>query len=132
MKLKKIIETCIYSDKLDESKIFYSEILGLPLHSEVKDRHLFFRCEDGMFMVFNPRETAKPDFNVPIHGSSGPGHVAFAVQENEFQAWLDFLEDCGIRIEKQINWPYGGKSIYFRDPSHNSIELTTPATWQVD
>jgi catechol 2,3-dioxygenase-like lactoylglutathione lyase family enzyme len=81
-------------------------------------------------MIFNPNQTLKTNSTVPTHGSVGPGHVAFAVQETELQKWQDYLENKGIPIEKQINWPEGGKSIYFRDPSNNSIEFTTSATWQ--
>jgi len=130
MKLNRIIETCIYSENLNESKIFYGDLLGLKLHSEVKNRHLFFRCGNNMFMIFNPKETLKTNLTVPTHGSIGPGHVAFAVQETELQKWRDYLESNGIPIEKQIDWPEGGESIYFRDPSNNSIEFTTSATWQ--
>jgi catechol 2,3-dioxygenase-like lactoylglutathione lyase family enzyme len=34
-----------------------------------------------------------------------------------------------VRIEREIAWPGGGYSIYFRDPSGNSVELATPKLW---
>jgi catechol 2,3-dioxygenase-like lactoylglutathione lyase family enzyme len=132
MKLTKIIETCIYSEDLPQTKTFYQEILGLHLHSESEGRHLFFRCGNSMLMIFHPEETLKPKFDVPTHGARGPGHVAFSVPESEFHNWPDYLKTKGISIEKQIDWPGGGKSIYFRDPANNSVELTTPSIWNLD
>jgi hypothetical protein len=32
-------------------------------------------------------------------------------------------------IEKEFGWPRGGRSIYFRDPAGNSVELVTPGLW---
>jgi hypothetical protein len=31
-----------------------------------------------------------------------------------------------------VEWPGGGRSIYFRDPAGNSVELGTPAIWAID
>ena len=32
-------------------------------------------------------------------------------------------------IEKEVEWPKGGRSLYFRDPAGNSVELVTPGVW---
>ncbi len=37
----------------------------------------------------------------------------------------------GIVIEAEVEWPPGGKSIYFRDPAGNSVELVTPGVWNL-
>ena len=55
--------------------------------------------------------------------------MAFSVAEKEHSDWKNYLLEKGVVIEKEIQWPGGGKSIYFRDPSGNSIELVTPQTW---
>ena len=37
-----------------------------------------------------------------------------------------------MRIGLQIpnfTWPGGGRSIYFRDPAGNCVELVTPGVW---
>ena len=39
------------------------------------------------------------------------------------------LQDHGIEIEKEVKWPRGGRSLYFRDPAGNSVELVTPGCW---
>jgi len=131
MKINKILETCLYSQDLDASRKFYNEILGLNLYSRSGNRHLFFRCGEAMFLIFNPEETRLPNQSVPPHGSQGNGHVAFSIPKQEFPAWRAHLEEKGVKIDADVYWPQGGRSLYFRDPSNNSIELTSPSIWGI-
>ena len=39
------------------------------------------------------------------------------------------LREKGIAIEADFVWPGGGRSIYFRDPSGNSLEFGEPKIW---
>ncbi len=59
----------------------------------------------------------------------GPGHTALGIPADAFDAWRNRLEAHGVRIEKETTWPLGGRSLYFRDPSSNSVELVTPGCW---
>jgi hypothetical protein len=34
-----------------------------------------------------------------------------------------------IAIEKEVEWPRRGVSLYFRDPAGNLVELVTPGFW---
>jgi len=131
MQVKKVLETCLYSHDLEASQKFYSEILGLNLYSRSAKRHLFFHCGDAMFLIFNPAETSHPQQSVPSHGSHGPGHVAFSIPEEDLSEWRNYLEKNGVEIDADILWPEGGRSLYFRDPSNNSIELTSPSIWGI-
>jgi predicted enzyme related to lactoylglutathione lyase len=36
-----------------------------------------------------------------------------------------------VAIEKIVDWPGGGRSLYFRDPAGNSLELATPRIWGI-
>ena len=49
----------------------------------------------------------------------------------DVDAWRDHVRRHQVDIETEITWPMGGHSLYFRDPSGNSIELTTPETWDL-
>ncbi|UCF65019.1 MAG: VOC family protein [bacterium] len=129
MKVKKILETCLYSKNLDDAQKFYGDLLGLKLHSRSGERHLFFQCGDSMVMIFNPEETGQPGQAVPFHGSRGPGHIAFSVPENDLPDWYKYLTEKGVTIEADIIWPEGGRSLYFRDESNNSVELASPRIW---
>lgn len=84
-----------------------------------------------MFLVFNPEVTASSQDNeVPPHGAIGPGHTAFAIPEEGLEEWRRHLQALGVKIEAEVVWPSGGRSLYFRDPAGNSIELATPRTWE--
>ncbi len=132
MQVERVLETCLYVDDLEAAEAFYSRVLGLEPFSRVEGRHVFFRCGQGVFLLFNPAKTQQSGGDVPTHGAQGPGHVAFAVPEAELPAWREHLRRHGVVIEREITWPGGGYSIYFRDPAGNSVELATPQTWGLD
>jgi len=124
-----VLETTLYAEELNPAEDFYSGILGLELDSKEEARYLFFKCGRSMLLIFNPQLTSRGG-PVPPHGAIGPGHVAFAVESDEdLAAWRSRLEERGVEIEAELDWPGGGRSIYFRDPAGNSLELTTPRIW---
>lgn len=130
-----VLETCIYAADLAAAERFYGEVIGLSVHARVEGRHVFFRCGDGMFLVFNPAATAlgmhvsTGDLRLQ-HGAEGPGHVAFRVSLASLGDWRDKLAEAGIAIEAEVTWPGGGRSIYVRDPAANSVELASAEIWR--
>ncbi len=129
MQVERVLETCLYVDDLDAAEDFYARVLGLELESHVAGRHVFFRCGQAMLLLFNPEATGAATGKVPAHGARGSGHVAFAAELDQIPAWREQLAHHGVPIEAEIAWPGGGHSLYFRDPSGNSLELATPQTW---
>jgi catechol 2,3-dioxygenase-like lactoylglutathione lyase family enzyme len=83
-----------------------------------------------MLLLFNPTETAKALSEVPTHGATGPGHIAFAVEPDTLPHWRTHLQQQNVDIEREVAWPSGGQSIYFRDPAGNSLELATAQVWK--
>ncbi len=132
MQANEILETCLYVDDLDAAEQFYRDVLGLVCFSRQEDRHVFFRCGQRMLLLFNPDESSLDTSDLPPHGSHGPGHVAFAVPDDELDAWRTHLAAARVPIEKTVDWPQGGHSLYFRDPAGNSLELATPRIWGMD
>lgn len=130
--MTRVLETCIYTGDLDAAAAFYGDLLGLEPISSVPGRHVFFRCGDGVLLIFDPARTEISNGEVPTHGARGPGHVAFAVPPDDLPAWPARLTAHGIPVETEVTWPGGGRSLYFRDPAGNSVELTTPATWGLE
>jgi catechol 2,3-dioxygenase-like lactoylglutathione lyase family enzyme len=59
----------------------------------------------------------------------GEGHVCFRASAEEISAWRAKLENLGIEIEADFEWPRGGRSIYFRDPAGNCIEFAEARIW---
>ncbi len=132
MQLGRIIETCLYVDNLAAAKEFYESILGLKAFAVLEGRHVFFQCGGGVFLLFDPAASEKASGDVPPHGARGPGHAAFEVSAAELWAWRERLGEHEVPIEAEVAWPGGGRSLYFRDPAGNSLELTTPETWGLD
>jgi catechol 2,3-dioxygenase-like lactoylglutathione lyase family enzyme len=132
MKASRILETCLYVDDLAKAERFYCELLGLALESRQEGRHVFLHCGQQMLLLFNPLASRESSDQFPSHGSFGAGHVAFGVRESELPAWVNQLEQHGVVIEKVIDWPGGGRSIYFRDSAGNSVELATPKIWGLE
>ncbi len=129
VKIVGVLETALYVNDLTAAKAFYRDVLGLEFHAEQEGRHVFFRCGDGMLLLFNPKETSDSEIAFPAHGTTGPGHAAFVLDPDEVDAWRSHFARLGVPIETEVEWPNGGFSIYFRDPSGNSLELATRRVW---
>lgn len=126
--VKQILETCLYVSDTKKAAAFYQALFDLTPHSKVDVRNAFFRIGDCMLLLFNPAETKKGG-SVPAHGATGQGHVAFTIEHGELNLWRNRLKEQNIEIEQEYDWPSGGKSIYFRDPFMNSVELATTDVW---
>ncbi|TWG91340.1 catechol 2,3-dioxygenase-like lactoylglutathione lyase family enzyme [Mesorhizobium sp. J18] len=129
-----ILESALYVSDLDEAERFYGDVLGLTRIAKVEGRHVFFRCGGGVLLLFDPEATSEPPspdarLPVPPHGTKGEGHLCFAATAEEMEAWKRHLQATGIGIEAEVEWPQGGRSIYFRDPFGNSLEFAEPRIW---
>ena len=131
MQPQALLETCLYVDDLARAEQFYRDVLGLAVHSRQEGRHIFFRCGQQMLLLFNPLASRESSEEIPAHGAFGPGHLAFAVRQSELPTWITHLQQNQVTIEKLLDWPTGGQSLYFRDPSGNSLELATPKIWHL-
>ena len=134
LKVSEILEVALYVTDLAAAEQFYTKILGLSPYSRFAERHVFLRCSDRMVLLFNAEETVHSGdgpLDAPEHGMKGTGHIAFAVRDYEIDQWKKHLTTQGISIEKEIRWEKG-RSLYFRDPSGNSVEITSPVIWRIE
>ncbi len=130
----RILETALYAENLAETADFYSQVLGLERFAEAPGRHVFFRAEGQVLLLFKPSATSAPPLPdarlpVPPHGAGGPGHVCFAATAAEIDGWIEHLGAHALDIESAFEWPGGGRSIYFRDPAGNSLEFAEARIW---
>ncbi len=128
MKATRVFETSLYADDLGAGEAFYRDVLGLEVVSR-SERLISFRCGDGVLLLFDPKVTKSSGSDVPSHGALGPGHIAFALRRGDLQRWREHLAERGVAIETEVDWPDGGRSIYFRDPAGNSVELAPGTLW---
>jgi catechol 2,3-dioxygenase-like lactoylglutathione lyase family enzyme len=129
-----ILESALYVTDLAAAEAFYGDVLGLEPIGKVEGRHVFFRCGEGVVLLFRAEATEVPPpadakLPVPPHGARGPGHLCFAATADEIERWKAALASKGVAVEADFEWPQGGRSIYFRDPSGNSIEFAEPRIW---
>lgn len=132
------LETALYADDLLTAEEFWSGIMGFEKITAEDGRHVFFRIAADPYpqvlLIFRPDASEKPhdsaaSLPVPPHGARGPGHFCLAVAPDQLDLWLRHLATHGIDIEADFLWPGGARSIYFRDPAGNSIELADPRLW---
>lgn len=129
-------ETVLYAADLDAAVRFYADVLGLePFARRVGTAGRGLRLPGGaVLLVFDPEMAIRPGRDVPSHGAIGPGHVCFAIPEASYDEWVARLGEKGVEIEKEMVWPgpdsSRARSIYFRDPDGNSVELMAGDYWK--
>lgn len=134
-RIEGVLETALYAADLHAAADFYGRVLGLAEITHVEGRHIFFRCGQGVLLIFNPDATKlpphNPDMPVPPHGARGAGHACFRVAVEEMGAMRGRLEAEGVAIEADFRWPNGARSLYFRDPAGNSLECAEAKLWNL-
>ena len=123
----RVLETCLYVNDLTAAEDFYVNVLGFPVYGRVPGRHVFLTAGDGMLLLFNPQESARPGSTLPHAGSSG-GHACFAIRPEETDTWAAKLQAAGLTVTR-YRWGERGESLYFHDPSGNLLELAPPHIW---
>jgi catechol 2,3-dioxygenase-like lactoylglutathione lyase family enzyme len=130
-----IVETCIHSSNLPRSVRFYQDQLGLRLIESGERLCVFSVADKQVLLIFRSGGTLEPVPTpgglIPPHNAAGQLHFAFAISNENFSAWENHLIASGIAIESTVNWPTGGRSIYFRDADNHLVELATPGIWEV-
>lgn len=130
MKILKIKETCLYIRDLERAKIFYEQVLELPLISYLEDKHVFFKAGSSVLLLFNP-EDSKNKISPPAHYGEGAQHFAFEVSTEEYSSAKEWILRKGVTITEEVTWPSGAKSFYFEDTEGNVLEiLPDSGVWQ--
>jgi len=126
--IRGIAETVLYAEDITNTAQFYVEVLGLEMVRAPDDMFAAIRLTpESVLLLFDHRQSSRTGRDVPSHGATGPGHVAFLVRD--LDAWRDRLKEAGVTVEKEIEWNGGGRSIYLRDPANNSVELIDRDIW---
>jgi catechol 2,3-dioxygenase-like lactoylglutathione lyase family enzyme len=129
LKINTVVETAVYANDLAAAERFYTDVIGLSVIGKEPDRHVFFRVgESTVLLVFRADATLNGG-PFPPHGATGPGHFALGIDRDALEPWRTALLAKSVAIEKEAIWPRGGRSIYFRDPAGNLVELVTPGIW---
>lgn len=129
-----VVETILYTADLPRAVAFYRDVLGLAPMTGDPARFQAFDSGAGRVLLLFKRgatlvATTVPGGVIPPHDGSGPLHIAFAIDAADYEPWRARLEGCGVAIESETHWERGGRSLYFRDPDGDLVELVTPGIW---
>ena len=115
---------------LERTTTFYRDVLGLALTEEADNpddpgaRHFWFgdaAATPGTLVSF----MEYPQLDEARGGRGAVHHFAFAVDSAEEQlAWRDYLRSKGVPCSEVFERGRF-KSIYFRDPDGNLLEIAT-------
>ncbi len=126
-------ETCLHVEDLGRAREFYEGVMGLAPVAE--DAHFCAYDARGgtMLLLFvrggSVEAKVLPGGVIPPHDGRGHNHVGFAVSRDALAEWETHLGTRGVAIESRMEWPRGGRSVYFRDPDGHLLELLTPGVW---
>ncbi|MEM6596320.1 MAG: VOC family protein [Pseudomonadota bacterium] len=128
-----VLEAALYAEDLQAAAAFHGKTMGLPGILRLAGRHVFFQAGATVLLIFNPDATQLPSEDpalpVPTHGARGPGHLCFSASATAITQWRARLIAAGYPIEADFHWAEGTRSIYFRDPAGNSLEIAEPRLW---
>jgi catechol 2,3-dioxygenase-like lactoylglutathione lyase family enzyme len=131
LRAEALLETAIYGTDIEALERFYIELLGLEPIARTAGRNAVLRCGSSVLILFNHAASSAPGGLFPPHGATlGVGHIAFAASPEDFVLWREKLAAAGVPIETEIQWADGLRSIYFRDPAGNSVEVAPATLWQ--
>jgi catechol 2,3-dioxygenase-like lactoylglutathione lyase family enzyme len=125
-----VYESVLYGDDVPALAAFYQDVLGLRVVEGPDDLLAAIRLPDAtMLLLFHRGLAARPDRLAPAHGTDGPGHIAFRINADDVDAWRETLRARHVAVERTIEWDDTRRSLYFRDPAGNSVELAGGELW---
>jgi catechol 2,3-dioxygenase-like lactoylglutathione lyase family enzyme len=130
-----VLETSLYVADLRRSVGFYRDLFGFEVLAaderfcglNVAGRQVLLLFQKGL----SAAPSVLPGGTIPGHDGSGRLHLAFAVAAADLPGWEERLRDQGVAVESTVNWPRGGRSLYFRDPDGHLVELAAPGVWSI-
>ncbi|GAA6022566.1 hypothetical protein JCM11491_005601 [Sporobolomyces phaffii] len=142
-KIKQVLELCLYARSLARSVEFYADVLDLGRPTFASDRLAVFPLGETTLILFQRGET---DQASTLPGDAGviPGHgvapaldgvdlrthFALAVDRREdVDAWEARFEQRRVDVLGKVDWPSGGKSVYFKDVDGHVGEIASRGIW---
>lgn len=130
--IDRILETVLYySDDSRKAMLqFYDDVLELRGTRILVDQAIAYRIGSSVLLIFDADETVAKR-SPPPTGTSGRGHVCFAVRSEGYEDWKERLSAKGVSIIEEIEWtsPLKGRSFYFHDPAGNVLEIADQDIW---
>ena len=136
--IRGVAEIVLNARDLDSMSAFYQGVLGFELHSQHPKAHptiVFMRigpCHTGLneshpqqLALIDPdrHPAAKGRFDAPTDRAFPLNHIAFEIEEREYDAHLEHLRNEGLEPFEAKFEHAQAKALFFRDPEGNRLEL---------
>ena len=125
MKISKIHHVAILTDRYEESKKFYTEILGFEIIAETyrkeRDSYKLDLAINGVYCIelFSFHDYKERN---SFPESKGLRHLAFAV--DDVSVWIKFLRSKNVEVQDiRIDELTQKKFTFFYDPNGQPLEL---------
>lgn len=118
-KIRNLDYVILLCEDMTVMKTFYNETLGFPIHRELDD-WIEMRLGPGL-LTLRPR--GRPYDGEKMPGSAGV-QLAFRVAPEEIASCHRELLGKQVEIlEAPRDWEYGHRTLFFRDPEGNILEI---------
>jgi catechol 2,3-dioxygenase-like lactoylglutathione lyase family enzyme len=135
MRVSGILETALYVADPVASAHFYRRLFGFTTLLETDRLIALDVAGRNVLLLFRHGTTGEPFATpggvIPGHAGSGISHFAFAITTEDVDPWIHRLGAEGVAVESTVTWPGGARSVYFRDPDANLVELISPGFWEI-
>jgi catechol 2,3-dioxygenase-like lactoylglutathione lyase family enzyme len=128
-----ILETALHVESLEPAIAFYQRLFGFEIMAHDKRFCAFNVGGRDVLLLFKRGKSlapmSVPGGVIPPHDGQGRMHIAFSIPSADLAGWENRLVESGVAVESTVDWPGGGRSLYFRDPDQHLLELATPGIW---
>lgn len=113
--------TVIFARQMATMRDFYGSTLGFPLHKELGPQWVEYRVGSNI-LALTERGLIFNDPAPPIGALSL--QLAFRVSPNEVASCAATLSERGVKIvDGPTDQPWGHRTLFFRDPDGNVLEI---------
>jgi catechol 2,3-dioxygenase-like lactoylglutathione lyase family enzyme len=128
-----ILETALYVADLPAAAAFYRRVFAFPALLESGRLVALDVARRSVLLLFQAGATGEPFATpggvIPAHAGGSVTHFAFAAEDRDIDPWRERLTAEGVAVESVVTWPGGARSVYFRDPNGNLVELISRGFW---
>lgn len=111
----------ILREDLAKMKAFYERLFAFQIEEDFPDKMLFFRVGT---LYLGLRRRGRPYDGPSVSDRSASIQISFRVPPRDVDAAYQTLTELGIDvIEAPTNQDWTHRTLFFRDPEHNIIEI---------
>ena len=119
--IRSIDYTVIFARQMSRMREFYGSTLGFPLHRELSAKWVEYRVGSNILALAEPGT----QFNDPLPPVGVMSmQLAFRVAPQEVDTCAATLTERGVAIDSPpTDQPFGHRTLFFRDPDGNVLEI---------